>query len=78
MSINDAGNLVIWTIYRHPRDFPDKWVLRGQEIACGGVRVHNTCFVANTLEEVRAHVPFGDLRLERDPHDDPAIYEVWL
>ena len=78
MSINDAGNLVIWTIYCHPREYPNKWVLRGQEITRGGVNVLHDCFVADTLDEVRAKVPFGDLRLMRDPHDDPAIYEVWL
>ena len=78
MSINDAGNLVMWTIYRHPRDFPDKWVLRGHEIAVDGPRAQQVAWVADTLAEVRAHVPYGDLRLMRDPNDDPAIYEVWI
>jgi hypothetical protein len=77
-SISADGNLVFWVIYRHPRDYPDKWVLRGQEITKAGVKAQQGCFVADTLEEVRAQVPLGNTRLARHPDDEPAIYEVWL
>jgi hypothetical protein len=71
--------LTIWVIYKNPRDFPGKWVLRGQDaISGGGVQPHETARFADTLEGVRAHLPPGLVLLSRHPDDDPAIYETWI
>jgi hypothetical protein len=34
--------------------------------------------VADTLEQARAGVPYGDICTARHPDDDPKIYEVWM
>jgi hypothetical protein len=72
--------VTVWTVYRHPSDFPGRWVLRGHEIFpnAGTLRSHEACFVASTLEEIRAKIPAGTRRVDRAPEDNPVIYECWL
>jgi hypothetical protein len=70
--------LTIWTIYHHPSDYPDSWVLRGHDIFQGGLQAHEVCFVAPTLNEIRAKVPPGTWCIGREPEDHPAIYESWI
>jgi hypothetical protein len=72
--------LTVWTIYRHPSDYPGRWVLRGHEIfpSVGMVQSHDACFVAGSLDEVRACVPPGTFCVSREPEDYPVIYECWL
>jgi hypothetical protein len=71
--------LTIWVIYKNPRDFPGKWVLRAQDAIPGGeVRPHADCMVCETLEQARECVPPGLVMLTRDPNDNPAIHETWI
>jgi hypothetical protein len=71
--------LTIWVIYQNPRDFPGKWVLRGQTAGPGGVITPlPQCVVVDSLDEARTHVPYGLVCMTRHPDDDPVIYEVWL
>jgi hypothetical protein len=70
--------LTIWTIYYRPSDYPDSWVLRGHEILQRRTQPHEVCFVAATLEEIRAKVPPGNLRIDREPEDHPVIHETWI
>ena len=71
--------LTIWVIYRHPSDYPGKWVLRGQDaMRDGTVRPHGKLVVADSLEAARAWLPPGLDLMQRHPADDPAIYETWL
>jgi hypothetical protein len=72
--------LTLWTIYRHPSDYPGKWVMRGHEIvsSAGIVRSHDACIVATTLDEIRSYVPPGTRCVGRAPQDNPNIYECWL
>ena len=79
--------LTVWTIYRHPSDYPGRWVMRGHEIflSVGMVRSHDACFVVGSLDEIRAYVPAGDLscrpragRLSSHLEDYPVIYGCWL
>jgi len=67
--------LTIWTVYKHPRDYPTSWVLRAHDVP-GGPRVE--CMVCNSLEEARACVPFGLVRIPRDRNDEAQVYESWL
>ena len=69
--------LTVWTIYCRPDDYPDCWVLRAHEISpgVGIVRPHHACFVAATLDGVRAKLPPGTCCVGRAPEDCPAIYE---
>jgi hypothetical protein len=70
--------LTIWTIYYGPSDYPDSWVLRGHEILQHGTQPHKFCFVAPTLDELRAKVPPGSLCIGRERGDHPAIHECWV
>jgi hypothetical protein len=70
--------LTIWVIYRSPSDYPGKWVLRGHDIGPGSVTSHAKKIVADTLQELRAHLPPGLVPLTLHPDDDPVIYETWL
>jgi hypothetical protein len=68
-----------WVIYDHPRDFPDKYMMRRWEIREPGVmQMTDDIALANTLEEIRLSVPPGLFCLERFKDDDPCIVEVWL
>ena len=79
VSDENAGCFEIWTIYRHPKDYPGCWVLRAHELLpSGGTHAHSFCFVASTLDEIRAKVPPGTWCVGREPDDDPAIYECWV
>src|ERR1700719_4698900 len=84
---SDAARLTVWTIYRHPSDYPGRWVMRGHEIflSVGMVRSHDACFVVGSLDEIRAYVPAGDLscrpragRLSSHLEDYPVLYGCWL
>ena len=79
VSVENSGRSVIWTVYRHPNDYPNCWVMRAHEILPGvGSRPDSFCFVAKTLDEIRAKVPPGARCVGREASDNPAIYESWL
>jgi hypothetical protein len=66
--------LECWVIYDHPRDIPWAFVLRRWV----GETPDQTALAVPTLEDARALVPGGLVRIDRFPADDPAIVEVWL
>jgi hypothetical protein len=70
--------LTIWVIYQNPKDHPGKWVLRPQYATPQGIVADPGCAVGNTLEDVRACLPPGLVKLTRHVDDDPVIYETWL
>ena len=79
MPLQKRGRLTIWTIYREPDDYPGCWVLRAHEVFPGvGMYSRDSCFVAATLDEVRARVPPDTWYVGRAPDDHPVIYESWL
>jgi hypothetical protein len=69
---------LMWTIYERPRDFPDKFVARPHFIGPGWSTPLSYQKVANSLEGVRAMLPPGLHRMERQRDDDPVIVETWL
>lgn len=73
--------MIAWTIYDHPRDFPDKFVARQFYIFGGVVRPSDRAFFADSLEELRAriHWLYPDLMpFQRNEHDEPQIVETWI
>lgn len=69
-----VNKLHIWVVYRHPKDFPDKFVARRfildkptQEIK-----------TAESLDEIRNMLPLGLICFERHPTDDAVIVETWI
>lgn len=87
-------SLEIFVIYKHPRDYPNGYVVRRSVI--GGDRKCETCAsgqphvntrcanadvvaqYADSLGGARALIPMGKIGMPRQPDDDPAIAEVWL
>lgn len=69
-----------FTIYRNPRDFPGKYVVRKWLIVKGveGPVPTEDKYVADTIEEVRLRIPSGFVRIERMMEDDPVIVESWV
>ena len=67
-----------WVIYDHPRDYPDKFVLRRWNIVANRVIPTDEIAFAKTLPEIRAKVPKHLYCMARFADDDPCIVEVWL
>lgn len=73
------GDLAVWAIYDHPRDFPDHFVARRWVIREGAAHpiATNDQRAALTLDAVRGLLPPGLIRLDRGPVDDVTIVETW-
>jgi hypothetical protein len=76
------GWLPIWTVYDHPTDYPDRFVARmyvaGPIDGNHGTAATTVVLFGNTLDEVRAMLPPGVVRMDRYPGDDPKIVETWM
>ncbi len=70
--------LVMYVIYDHPKDFPDKFIARRWEDNGGEPVPCNVVKVGETIEEVRAALPAGLACFTRYPSDDPVIVETWM
>lgn len=70
--------LDIWTIYDHPKDFPDGYVVRLWHVGPDGLERSTEAYGRATLEEARAMVPEGLYRMPAETADDEAILESWL
>lgn len=72
--------LAIWTVYRHPSDYPDKFVARRFDVDGDGARPTASIIIASDLETLRGILEFELLltRLDRHPVDEPQIVECWL
>ena len=71
--------LRMYVIYYSPKDYPDEYVVRGWTVkgTAFAPDIFATC-LTNDLEQARAAVPKGCVKLERHPRDDPAIVEMWI
>jgi hypothetical protein len=71
----DRGVLSLWTVFDHPKDFPDTFVARRFEAGNGPT----DDVVSGELALIReAMTRCGLYRLARAPSDDPKIVETWL
>jgi hypothetical protein len=70
--------LAMWTVYRYPRDYPGKFVARKFLVTAPDPTVTAEMFIADDLDEIRALLPPGLVRIARSPSDDPVIVETWL
>lgn len=68
----------IWTIYRHPADYPQGYVARLFAITAGKSGPTGNAIYADTLDEVRRSLPPGLWRMRRMDGDQPQIVETWL
>ena len=71
--------LVMWTIYDHPKDYPDAIVARRFEVYSGAARATTDLMRFPSVHAARNHFArHGLTRMLRDPSDDPVIVETWL
>lgn len=68
----------IWTIYDHPKDYPDSFVARRSVIGKHETITTTDMFVADTLDELHALLPPGMAWIPRMKMDDPKIVGVWI
>ncbi|AWY05439.1 hypothetical protein HOT42_gp90 [Microbacterium phage Metamorphoo] len=68
----------VYTIYDHPSDYPDDYVLRAWRVQDGAVVGYDVSGKHPDLEEVRRMIPEGRHRIGRMQDDDPAILESWV
>jgi hypothetical protein len=66
-----------YTIYRHPDDYPDGYVIRAWGVIDAIVFPGPAARVA-TLAEARRLVPRGAMCLGRAAGDDEKIVESWI
>lgn len=72
---------IIYTIYDHPKDYPDKYVLR--RWLCDKlppVFDERFIFLSDSLDTIREFLAFDLhlINLHRGENDDPAIIESWM
>lgn len=68
-----------YVIYDHPKDFPDKFVVRRWDIGPGSVTPQPGIFAeADSLDDARDAIPAGLTRMPVFENDDPVIAEVWM
>ena len=71
--------LVVYVVYKDPKDFPGKYVVRSQKAWVGVVLVMSLpIYVGDSIDGARAVIPKGLYRLDRSRHDDPSIVESWF
>jgi hypothetical protein len=73
----DKDNLVLFTVYDHPRDHPNSFVVR-RYIVNNGESIPDEIRLADTLIGARDLLPPGVYNLGREPADDPVIVETWV
>lgn len=76
---NEENELIIWTVYDKPKDFPNNFVARKQIIGEGQSRWTGDIVICNDLKKIQAHMERQFLfRLPRNEDDDPKIVECWM
>jgi hypothetical protein len=73
------GPLVLYTVYDHPKDFPDEYVIRRWDAYTYTPIDKEQPFArALTLDDIHAALPPAVYNLGRLEEDDPVIIEVWV
>jgi hypothetical protein len=68
-----------WVIYKHPKDHPDRYVLRATYITdAHNIMVDPMAWVHKDVEVLRRILPPGLVKIDRHPNDDPVILETWI
>ncbi|HEX8957375.1 MAG TPA: hypothetical protein VF798_13930 [Burkholderiaceae bacterium] len=71
---SNDDDLSMWVVYEEPPGFPDQYVARRYVLE----KDTGDYVVGDTLNDVRAKLPPGLMRLERSPQDDPQVRESWI
>ncbi|GAG89933.1 unnamed protein product [marine sediment metagenome] len=68
------GLLELWVVYKHPLDYPDKFVARKWILD----KPSSETVIGGTINEARIAIPKGLTRFLPDAEDDKSIVETWL
>lgn len=72
-------DLIMWTIYDHPSDYPNVYVAREWCILPSGHQPTGNVIRCAVLEPLREQMRnAGRICLDRDERDDPVIVESWI
>lgn len=73
-------NLSLFTVYDHPKDFPDHFVCRRFDIVDGDVKPTGDFIKRKTLAGIRKVMNnMNNLTpIPRSEEDDPNIIETWI
>ena len=78
----EKEQLIIWVIYKHPSDYPNKYVARKWTKPTDSKKrtllPTEIKLIADSIEEIRSKLPKFLTRFERDISDDPCIVETWM
>lgn len=76
----ERGALSLWTVYDHPKDYPDSFVARRFEAGGGEPAPMVTAdVVTGSLDVIRESMAMcGLVCMTRAPSDDSRILETWL
>jgi hypothetical protein len=73
--------LVMWKVYKHPKDYPGEYVARKFIITEDSYGPSNESISSRSLRDVRyvlRSLYRSLIQLKRPPDDEPQIVEVWL
>jgi hypothetical protein len=73
--------LVMWTVYKHPQDYPGEYVARKFVITEDFYGPSSESISSRSLRDVRKVLRSlypGLIQLKRPPDDEPHIVDVWL
>jgi hypothetical protein len=76
--LQKAGALAMWTVYKHPRDYPKHYVARCFKVR-GDVDPTEHTLVTKSLHQLRTMLHAAGLHcLGRFDQDEAHIVETWL
>jgi hypothetical protein len=78
IEVEHGEGLSVFTIYKHPKDYPDKYVVRRSVAMSGVVLMDDKCQLADTLEEARKLIPPGLVCLEEPNTPELPAVESWI
>lgn len=72
--------LIIYTIYKHPSDYPQDYVCRRHLVTGNGSKPEGQLvFIRTDLESIREELEkFGLINIGRTAADDAVIVESWI
>lgn len=75
VKLNTLSSVPIISVYKKPKDYPDKYVARLWDI---NNKPTNFVVIADTLERIRNLIPQNMVCIPPSGIDDPIIVEVYL
>lgn len=71
--------MIMWVLYDHPKDFPDKYVARKWHVQNGRGTPTDEIITDDELDELREKMQRKCLtKIQRNTIDDPVIIETWM